>query len=394
MRCLKMIAVILVPLMLSLTGCGSDSSGTTSANNPFTTSGGNTSSGSGGTIFGNISTATGSTGITLTTDRATVDVNNGQVLATATLVNAGVAIAGAPVTFSIEAPTNGPATIEAGLTTVATDSNGVATTRITTGNSLTTTNVIVKASATIGGQTAFAYATFQIVRGTGVITFPGTPISREKTVDPGIGSWIFFEQIPFTVTDSNGNPRVGVPVTLSVYSHASNALLQSGLPSSVVIIDYLLGNPLPELNQQTVTSDSAGKGVFNMSVEVLSPGPGLNTVDSIVFKAATNDPIPLVSYAGLITNLIEALPKLIITPQSANFATTDITGTTISFTVSGGVPPYQVTSSSPARVSVTLQPDGTTAIATLQDASLWEGSVSISATDQKNQIATATVLRQ
>ncbi|MFZ3207584.1 MAG: hypothetical protein WA140_01965 [Geobacteraceae bacterium] len=283
MRCIKWITVLLVPLMLlSLAGCGSDSNGTTEASNPFSGS---------STIFGNISTASGKTGITLTTNPITVDVDNGQVLATAKLVSGGVAVSGASVAFSIVSPTNGPATIDAGLTTVPTDSNGVAVTRITTGNVLTTTNVIVKATSTIGGQTATAYATFQIVRGGGVIMFtkragltPGDQINQLddviKIVDPAITTAVtFLLQLPFKVTDSNGNPRVGVPVTLSIVSNI-------GAPVTLAV------------DQSPVTTDSAGQGIFNFSITMASPPAGSFTSASVIFQAATNDAIPVTAYVG------------------------------------------------------------------------------------------------
>lgn len=410
MRYVRSIFFLLLPFFLfSLQGCGSSSS--SGAFNP-------TSSATGGGAGGGTSTTPiGTTeapvfSLKLATDVSAVDANNGTVLAKATLISLtsgttlnpatgqqadlvqGAQVPNWPVTFTILA---GPATLtppslptRSDPNTINTDSNGLAVMPITSGNTPITTNVLVQASTVISGQTVTAVTSFQIVRGTGIINFPGTPISSEKTVppDPGVGSWIFFQQIPFTVTDSNGNPRVGVPVTLSVYSHASNALVPS-----IITIDYLQ-NPVTEPNQQTVTTDSQGKGVFNVSVQAFMPGPGFNTIDSIVFKAVTNDANPLVSYAGLITNLIESVSPLVIVPQTANFAATDVAGATISFTISGGALPYQVTSSNPGRVSVVLQPDGVTAIATLQDASLWTGSVSISATDQKGQTATATVLRQ
>lgn len=380
MRCLKMIAVILVPLMLSLTGCGGDSSGTTSANNPFATGGGNTSGSSGGTIFGNISTATGKTGISLTTDLSTVDVNNGQVLATARLVSSGVPVSGAPVTFSIIAPTNGPATIEAGLTTVATDSNGVAVTRITTGNVLTTTSVIVQATATLpGGQTATVNTTFQIVRGTGVIAIGDLGL-MDAAVDPNfVSAEVFLQQIPFRVTDSNGNPRVGVPVTLSLYSQSGN---------STVVIDYLK-SPITELNQQTVTTDSSGLGIFNVSVSVTAPSPGLTNTDSIVYKAVTNDAIPVVAYVGGFYAVTSKLPTLTISPAVASFGTAiDLT-----FNISGGVPSYTVTSSNPGFATAALQADGHTVIAHLVNPAATTGTATISVTDSAGQTASATVTR-
>lgn len=397
MRYLYSMIVILLPvLILSLTGCGSSSNGSTA--DPFSTSSTTTGTSS-GTIFGNISTATGKTGITLTTDRSTIDVNNGQVLVTAKIVSNGVVISGVPVTFSIVAPVNGPATIETGLTTVTTDSNGTAISRITTGSTLSTTNVIVSATAKIGTQSAVANTTFQIVRGDGVIMFTSaagtTPGSQTnlltpgtKEVDPTLSlAWTFMQLIPFKVTDPNGNPRVGVPVTLSVYS--ITALDSSGKPDpSLVKIDFLV-LPISESNQETITTDSAGQGIFNTAITLTAPPPGgVNTVD-VVFKAVTNDAIPVTAYVGNSYTLSSKLPTLTIVPGSASFGS----ATDITFTISGGVPPYSVTSNNSARVTAALQPDGVTVAAHLVDTTAWTGSVTITATDSASQTASATVTR-
>ena len=295
----KLVAVLLTSLVsLSLTGCGSSSNG--AANSPFSQTG---TSGQKEVIFGNLSTATGITGITVTPDRPTIDVDNGQVLVTAKVIQNDVAVPGVPVKFAITAPVNGPATIEAGLTTVNTDSNGVAVTRITAGNWPITTNIIVQATATIGKYSATATTTFQIVRGGGVIMFtneaglkPGEqtnmlePWSREdvdSTIAPRVN---VLQLLPFKVTDSNGNPRVGVPITLSVYSITS-------LNPGDVTVDFLV-SPVTEPNQRTITTDSAGMGIFNVAVTLVTPPPGSFTAASVVFKAVTNDAIPVTAYVG------------------------------------------------------------------------------------------------
>ncbi len=280
MRCARMIALFLLPLVLfSFAGCGGGSGGTSGT---FGNTGGSSNN-----IFGNISTATGKTGITVTMDPTSVDANNGTVLATAKLISNGVALSGKSVAFSIVEPQNGPATVEAGLATVVTDSNGIAVSRITTGNVLITTNVIVKATSTIGTQTATAYATFQIVRGNGVITI--APLGQKSTVvDPAVTTAVeFLQQIPFKVTDSNGNPRVGVPVTLSVFSSTGAPVAPTG-----IVID-----------QPTVTSDAAGEGIFNVSLTMASPAAGSFAAASVIFQATTNDVPPIIAYVGGIYSL-------------------------------------------------------------------------------------------
>lgn len=379
MRFYKGFVLVLLPFVLfSLPGCGSSSSG--GSFNPVSSPSGNTTTG--GATFSNVSSATGKFGITLTTDRTTIDANIGQVLATATITDStGAAVPGRGVTFSIQA---GPATVTPSLTTVTTDSTGKAVTVIVPGDTLTTTNVIVKATTLISGQTATAYATFQIVRGTGEITFltsasttdpSGTLVTLSKTLDASQAGvpWEFMQQVPFQVTDANGNPRVGVPVTLSVDNQLTNR-------ATITII-----NP-------TVTTDSNGKGIFNVGVTMTAPPQGLTYTDSIIYKAVTTETTPtpsLTTYGGFIVSMTTSVAPLTISPTTASFGT----ATDLTFTVSGGTKPYSVSSNNTGRVTATLQPDGTTVIAHLVDATAWTGTVTISATDSGGQTASATVSR-
>lgn len=136
-----------------------------------------------------------------------------------------------------------------------------------------------------------------------------TPASKE--VDPALGTaWVFMELIPFKLTDAEGNSRAGVPVTLSVYSITT-------LNPDDVTIDFL-APPVSEPNQQTITTDSAGQGIFNVSVELATPSPGGVTVTDVVFKAVTNDATPVTAYVGNGYTLSSRLPTLIITPAEAS----------------------------------------------------------------------------
>ncbi len=386
MRYAKMVALFLLSLLL-LGGCGSGST-TSTGNSPFQNN-------NQATIFGNISTATGKTGITLTTDRATVDVNNGQIVATAKVVSSGVPVANALVTFSIKSPLNGPATVDPSVASVSTDSNGIAISRITTGNALSTTSVIVQATTGIAGQTATATTTFQIVRGNGVIMFTsaagtaaGTqtnqlPDASKEINDPSVVSSVtFYQQLPFKVTDSNGNPRVSVPVTLSVFSTTGAAL-------SVVV------------DKAQVTTDSAGQGIFNVAVTMPAPPSGSFYSTSVIYKAATSDPIPITAYIGGCYSLSSKpksstpaptptpapVPALTITPTTASFGT----ASDLAFVVSGGSGGYTVISSSPTLVTATVS--GNIVTAQLVDTTQWTGSVSIIVTDTSGNVASVTVSR-
>ena len=237
--------------------------------------------------------------------------------------------------------------------------------------------------------------------GGGVIMFtsaagasPGSQINLLepgiKEVDPAISpAWTFMQLIPFKVTDSNGNARVGVPVTLYVYSITS---LTEDVTIDFLVPKTIEGNiigPNPEPNQQTITTDSAGQGIFNATVTLLTPPPGGVNIVDVVFKAVTNDAIPVTAYVGNAYTLSSKQPTLIITPSAASFGT----ATDITFTIVGGSSPYSVSSNNTARVTATLDADGVTVLAHLVDTTAWTGSTTISVTDSAGQSTSATVTR-
>lgn len=207
-----------------------------------------------------------------------------------------------------------------------------------------------------------------------------TPASKE--VDPAIiTSLDFLQLIPFKLTDTEGKARAGVPVKLSVYS------ITSGNPDDVTI-DFQVP-PSSEPAQQTVTTDSAGQGIFNVVVNLATPAPGsLNSVD-VVFKAVTNDATPVTAYVGNNYTLSARLPQLVITPGTAEFGSS----TELTLTIVGGSRPYTVSSSNSARATALLLPDGQTVAVTLVDPSQWPGAVTISVTDSAGQSASATLNR-
>ena len=330
-----------------------------------------------------------------------IDSDNGTVLLTAKLLNVAGGVfldpstnqrteAGSPVpnqavNFQVLA---GPGAIS--YVTPLTDRNGEAKAVLATGTVRSTTNVIVDASVTVDGKNYHGYTSFQVVRGTGVIMFtdlaglkPGEQSSmlppQTKNVDPTVTPAVSFLQlISFKLTDANGNPRAGVPVTLTVYNSTGNI-------GGVVMNPVAAAGPAG----QTVTTDAAGMGIFNLSVTMVSPELNSFTAGSVVFKAVTNDPNPIAGYVGGSYSLTSSPRPLTISPATARFETS----TERIFTVGGGAKPFTVTSSAPDRVTVALGSDGATITAGLADDSEWTGTVNITVTDSAGQSATASVTR-
>lgn len=410
----KLILVLLSVVVLALTGCGGSSSGSTAATDPFSKNLADTGTNP-GSVTTPVTVQDPTFSLTLTTDLnkpsdltllPQIDVNIGTVLLTAQLLNMsdGVYIdpetsqpiaAGAPlpnqaVSFNILA---GPGTIA--YTTPVTGKDGNVKAIFTTGNVNYTTNVIIEATTTIDGKNYRTYTSFQIVRGSGVIMFTdkaGTKLGDQSNmlepwskdgVDPAIvPSVAVLQLLPFRVTDSNGNPRVGVPITLSVYS------ITSQNPDNVTV-DFLVP-PISEPDQRTITTDSAGMGIFNVAVVLETPPIGSFTSSSVVFKATTNEAIPVTAYVGGSYSMTSKLPTtLAINPSSASFGT----ATDVTFTLTGDFKPFSVSSNNTGRVTVTLLSDGVTVTAHLVDASAWTSPVTITAADTGGNTVSATVTR-
>lgn len=335
MRNIRKIALIFFPVVvLALAGCGGSSNGSTAATDPFSENAATTDPRTGTVTLPStdqdptfkLSLITDLKKPTDLTVLPQVDVNIGTVLLTAHLlkVSDGVFVdpltnqptaPGAPlpnqtVSFNVLA---GPGSI--GYTTPVTDQDGNVKAIFTTGNVNHTTNVIIEVTTTVDGKNYRAYTSFQIVRGNGVIMFtdkaglpPGGQSNmlepwEKKDVDPNITPSVSVLQlIPFKVTDSNGNPRVGVPITLSVYSITS-------LDPDDITVDFLV-SPLMEPDQRTITTDSAGMGIFNTAVHLRAPELGSFTASSVVFKATTNDPIPVTAYVGGSYSITAKLPPI------------------------------------------------------------------------------------
>lgn len=295
-RLRTVLLALLTALFLALSGCGGSSSGNF---DPAPAPG--QVAASSPPSFSNTSSAAGKYAITLSVDRPSVDANVGQLLATASIEGSdGATVEERLVTFSVAA---GPATVDPTLTTVPTDSNGKAMTIFRPGDVSSTTNVIVMAATTINGKSIRAYAPFQIVRGTGIIEFitskdptdpDGTLFTLDETVDSAFAGETFeyMQQLPFKLTDANGNPRVGVSVTISIYNQLT------GRASSI-------------FNNPTVITDSGGKGIFNVGVLITAPPTGVTHTDSIIYQAVTTEAsgVPsLLTYTGFVVAMTTDKP--------------------------------------------------------------------------------------
>lgn len=295
-------SIILSIIVLSLSGCGSGSSGTGA--DPLNHGSSNQTD----QVTTPVTPQDPSVSLVLKTDlvRPTeltdlpqVDANIGTVLLTGRMLNVGESVLvdtttnaligkGAPIpnqaiSFSVLA---GPGSIS--YSTPVTDRNGEVYAVLRTGNVDYTTNVVVEASATVGGKVYRAYTQFQIVRGTGKIELANDENVPEYklpgTYPTGMGFDIL-HQFSFLLTDSNGNPRVGVPVTLSVHS---------SIPTVPVFLDYT-----------TIRTGSDGVGWFNARVTLYAPGPGLPASASVIYKARTHDPYPLINYKGSMYKIVQ-----------------------------------------------------------------------------------------
>lgn len=298
MRHMFKAALILLPvLLLSLTGCGSSSSGNA---DPFTPGSGEptTPTGAGTVLSYNLALS-----VTPTSGTGTTVGPNSIVIATATLTDSqGNPVANQPIKFeSVE----GPVTIDPAI--VNTDSNGKAINFLRAGSSTTSAvDVILKASSTVNSQFVTSVAIFKIMRSeTNVIKFlttknptdpDGTLNTLEVTLDavelPSPPRTIL-QLVPFQILDNNGVPRSRVPVTISVYSKIGDC---------PVFIDS------PETTQFTVTTDDTGLGIFNAGVTVDVPEIGSENACSVIYKAEATDlndaAATIFSYGGFIAVLV------------------------------------------------------------------------------------------
>jgi hypothetical protein len=297
--------------ILSLSGCGSSGSGSTS--DPLSGKGQNgtgdpptdTPTGPGTVLNYALSLTTiGSSGT------STVG-SNSTVIATATLKDSsGKAVANQPVEFKELATTDSSVTILNPV--VNTSSDGTAITFLQISNGNVNRDVIIQASTDVSGQLVNAASIFKIVRSAGnYIDFITTKTPTDPDgnlnhievsvtgVDPSVhGTTGVLQLVPLQVLDQNGLDRTLVPVTLQIGNVINcTVALKDGLSAT-----------------QTVTTDNTGLAVFSALISIPTPPVGSENSCSVVYKATTPDPYStdpsatLFSYGAYIVTLKNVQP--------------------------------------------------------------------------------------
>lgn len=308
MRYIYKVALILLPVfMLSLTGCGSSSNGSTadpfSSDNQGTTDTTTAPTGSGTVLSYTMSLSTTST---------SGDTNvgpTGTVIATAILKdNSGNLIGNQPIKFEEILLPGNTASVTISVPIVSTSSDGTATSFLLAIYTETTRDVVIKASTSINGQLISAISTFKIIRSEGnYINFITTKNTTDPdgnlntlevlidTIDPAlVPSHSILQLVPFEVLDRNGVPRTLVPVKLSIYSVLGGCTVFTDSPESGTV--------------RTVTTDNTGLGIFNSYVNLPTPPIGSENSCAVIYKATAPDPYAteptdLFSYGAYIVTL-------------------------------------------------------------------------------------------
>lgn len=215
MRYIYKMALILLPVfMLSLTGCGSSSNGSTA--DPLS---------SGVTLDGTPDSTGGVISYNLTLlPSKTAALTNEELIVTATLKDsANNPIANQTVNFSISA---GPAT--AVTTAMKTDSNGIALAFIKTGSTNVTTNVIVQGVATVNNTNVTGYGNFQVS--------PGDANLISTRLSLSVSSFSVSPNQELLVTanakDGSGNPLANQTVTFTITAGPASMVINSSSTDS------------------------------------------------------------------------------------------------------------------------------------------------------------------
>ncbi|QWV99084.1 Ig-like domain-containing protein [Geomonas nitrogeniifigens] len=304
MRYFYKVAWILLPvLMLALTGCGSNSSGSADPFNP------------GGTV-GGTTPGTPPYSLTITPAKSAAFANE-QLIATAVLKDASnTPIANQTVNFSITA---GPAT--AVTTSARTDSNGIALAFVRTGATAVTTNVIVQGASTVNSKNVVGYGNFQVSPADGNLN--STRLSLSMTtlaVSPNQE-----QVIVATAKDASNNPIANLPVAFRVAAG----------PASMVI-----ANSVTDSNGQATTIVKAGNpaAVSNVIVEATATVSGSAVVANIPFQvvpttiSTVNYTMTMAASKQVVDNNEEFFVQVLLKDSGAN----PVVGQTVAFSVASG----------------------------------------------------------
>jgi hypothetical protein len=274
-----------------------------------------------------------------TTPKATLSVLGGdaqtgtvgttlpQPLVAKAVDNAGAAVAGASVTFTV---TRGDGALATGEReqTVLTDAAGLATTSLTLGTHAGGATDVVTASAPgfLGSTTFVASATGDLSGSRVLVSvFGGNQRAATGALAP----------LPLTVllSDVSGNPLQGQTVTFDVLKGGGSV---NGTPSASLTTDadgrayvLLTLGPLAGVNSQLIQASSAGSPPVMFTASTVIAGPAAATAISGVVKTNEDVPIPnvLVSVRGTNSSML--------TDAEGHFALTGIPVGSIHLDVDG-----------------------------------------------------------
>ncbi|QWV95110.1 Ig-like domain-containing protein [Geomonas oryzisoli] len=165
-----------------------------------------------------------STRLSLSMTSLAVSPNQEQVIIATAKDGSNNPLANLAVTFRVAA---GPASMV--ITNSFTDANGQATTIVKAGNPAAVSNVIIEATATVGGNAVVANIPFQVVPTTiSTVNYTMTMAASKLVVD---NNEEFF--VAVTLKDSGANPVVGQTVNFSIASGEAAVITPTAVTDSL-----------------------------------------------------------------------------------------------------------------------------------------------------------------
>jgi len=221
----------------------------------------------------------GGTSVKLVIDKASIQDNGGQAVATATVTDSnGAALAGQTVSFSIS-PTTGPATIVP-VNGGVTDSLGRAFATITGTTTVSTQNIFVYA-------TASGVATAQALTVLPTTTTTTSSVPKNISLSFGKSSLQASEQtiLTTTVVDGNNVPVANQAVSFSLQPngvHATVTPINSGLTDSTgkayAIVTATIANSIENVIVYAATGVSPDTVTGSSPMQILPPGATSSTL--------------------------------------------------------------------------------------------------------------------